>query len=89
MDANPAYVGLTGYMLDELIGHTTVELGLAPSLEKRSEVLEELSRQGGFLDFATQLRSRDGEVMDLQAHVVIIGVERRTLRLDHAGMKKR
>ncbi len=72
MDANPAYVGLTGYMLDELIGHTTVELGLAPSLEKRSEVLEELSRQGGFLDFATQLRSRNGEVMDLKAHVVII-----------------
>lgn len=39
---------------------------------RRAEMLEELSGKGGFHDFPTRLRSRDGEVKDLKAHVAII-----------------
>jgi PAS domain S-box-containing protein len=75
IDANPAYERLTGFARQELIGHTTLELGLVPSLDKREEMIEGLLEQGGFLGFETQLQSHDGKVLQLKAHVVVIELE--------------
>lgn len=63
IEVDEAYCRLTGYRREELVGRTTVNLGLWPGREKveRHELLAQL-RRNGEITGECQLRTRDGDV---------------------------
>ncbi|MBL8076131.1 MAG: PAS domain S-box protein [Nitrospira sp.] len=62
VDANEAAWQLFGYCKEEVVGQTTLEIGLWHSLEERTRYLDLLRSQGSIRNMEVQLRSRDGDV---------------------------
>jgi PAS domain S-box-containing protein len=58
---NDAFVALTGFMRDEAIGRTAMELRLWLSDDERSRFAAELAAQGGVRDRTLSFRRRDGQ----------------------------
>jgi len=51
MDVNEAFVKLVGVPYEELIGHTSIEIGFVADVEKREAVLQEVRAHGSIKDF--------------------------------------
>jgi PAS domain S-box-containing protein len=62
VDANDAACQLLGYRKEEVVGHTTQQIGIWPSTEARDRYLELLKRQGSVRNVEVALRSKSGEV---------------------------
>lgn len=67
IDVNPGYASLTGYSREELVGRSTLELGLSPSLEEREQVIGDLLEREGFRDINVRIKTRLGEIVELAA----------------------
>ena len=63
-DVNDAFLAVTGYAADEVIGRTTAELGLFVDPAAQDRVAAQLRETGSIRDLELQLRTRDGEVRD-------------------------
>ena len=64
VDVNEAYVRLTGYEREELIGKTTVELNIWTSTEERQRVVAELAEKGHLENVELTLRRKNGELIN-------------------------
>lgn len=62
VDVNDAACQLLGYRKEEVVGHTTLQIGLWHSVDERGKYLELLKRQGSVRNVEVALRSKDGEV---------------------------
>ena len=62
VDANEAAWQLFGYRKDEVVGLTTLQIGLWPSAEERARYLDLLKRQGFIRNMEVQLRSKSGDI---------------------------
>ena len=62
VDANEAAWQLFGYRKDEVVGLTTLQIGLWPSDEERARYLDLLKRQGFIRNMEVQLRSKSGDI---------------------------
>ena len=62
IEVNAAYCALTGYRRDELVGHTSAELGLLDP-QSRALILEHVSRDGFVRNIDVNLRSKRGETV--------------------------
>jgi PAS domain S-box-containing protein len=62
LDANEAAWQLFGYRKEEVVGHTTLEIGLWHSVEERGRYLDLLKRQGSIRNMEFQLRSKSGDI---------------------------
>jgi len=62
LDANDAAYQLFGYSKEEVVGRTTLQIGLWPSVEERARYLDQLKRQGSIRNVEVTLRSKNGEV---------------------------
>ncbi|MBL8036805.1 MAG: PAS domain S-box protein [Nitrospira sp.] len=62
VDANEAAWQPFGYRKDEIVGHTTLQIGLWPSAEERAHYLELLKRQGSIRNMEVLLRSKSGDI---------------------------
>ncbi len=62
VDVNDAACQVFGYCKEEVVGQTTVQIGLWDSAEERARYLELLKRQGSVRNVEVKLRSRSGEV---------------------------
>jgi len=62
VDANEAAWQLFGYRKDEVVGLTTLQIGLWHSVEERAHYLELLERQGSIRNMEVQLRSKNGDI---------------------------
>ncbi len=71
LEANETFCRLTGYSHDELIGHTTLELGIVTP-ELRRQIIEKYYPQGRMYMHETQVYSRDGAMHDVVASADIL-----------------
>lgn len=70
LDVNKAFEESLGYGRDEVLGRTSVELGIWETVEHRQEMLAQLVAQGNLRNFETRFRRKDGT-----AFTALISVE--------------
>jgi diguanylate cyclase (GGDEF)-like protein/PAS domain S-box-containing protein len=61
IDVNQEFVNVVGYQRNEVVGHTSDELGSWPIRSDRDKILEMLHRTGVCRNFQTQYRKKNGE----------------------------
>ena len=61
VDVNDAFLRAYGYERDEVIGRTSVELGLWEKPEQRDEAYRRYQQDGSLRDFESFIRSRSGD----------------------------
>jgi PAS domain S-box-containing protein len=69
IDVNDEFSRLTGYAREEVIGRTTVELGLWADPSERAIVLQEMRERGRLHNREGQLRTKAGEIRALMVSV--------------------
>lgn len=65
VDVNEAFAKISGYERDELIGHTSSELGMVVSAPLREAALTQLREQGYLHNQEISIRSKAGKQVDL------------------------
>ena len=63
-NVNEAFLKMLGYARQEVIGKTTLELGLFPQSEEQQEVAKTLAIQGKIQNFELQVKAKDGRLLD-------------------------
>lgn len=77
LETNDHLLELTGYQRDELIGRTTIEMGLWADIEERNRFLAELRARSRAENFELTFRRRDGEVHRGVANAEILELQGR------------
>jgi PAS domain S-box-containing protein len=67
LEANDAYLRITGYSAEELTGHTSVELNLWVNPEDRNRIVRMIREHSRIDNFEVQFRRKSGEIVDLLA----------------------
>ncbi len=62
VDVNDSYIRYTGYSREEVIGHTTRELGSWPNPEYRERIVRKLKKEGRVSNEEVHLRIKSGEI---------------------------
>lgn len=77
VDVNQAFLRLSGYRREEVIGRTSTELRIWVDPKKRSEMVELLSEEGSIHDLEVDFRMKTGDVrsMLLSAELIDYGGE--------------
>ncbi|MFN8588654.1 MAG: PAS domain S-box protein [Candidatus Eisenbacteria bacterium] len=71
-DVNEAFAAIHGCSREELLGRTSLELGLWEDPEQRSAMLEGLRRDGAVKNFDIRSRRKDGTVRDVRISVELL-----------------
>jgi len=61
MEANEAFFRMLGYTRDEVIGHSSLELGLWPDPSERSRLIDKIEREGAVRNIEVRIRVKSGE----------------------------
>ena len=69
IDVNEAFAEMTGYAYDEIIGHTSVELGFVADIERREEVLKQVRETGSAKNFELTIRNRSGKILSVLSSI--------------------
>ena len=72
LDVNDAFVQMTGYSKEELINHTSTELGMIVNLEKREEILQQIREQGSAKHFEMTVSDKSGRIIEVLTSVETI-----------------
>jgi PAS domain S-box-containing protein len=64
-EANPAFLRGIGYTREEVIGRTTLDMGLWASASQRDDYLRRLREEGAVRDLAAEIRSKSGAIRTL------------------------
>ncbi|MGE5389594.1 MAG: diguanylate cyclase [Deltaproteobacteria bacterium] len=77
IDVNKSFCQKTEYERNEILGHTSKELGIYAEIERRDEFINYLKDQGRVRDFETILLSRSGKQIIglLSADIIRIGTD--------------
>ena len=72
LDVNDAFVTLTGYDRDELIGHTSAELKIVVDMPHRERVLSQIRERGSVKSFEMTIRNKSGRLLEILSSVETI-----------------
>ena len=61
LDVNPSFLSLLGYEMDQIIGNTSLELGIWKNSAQRAELVRRLKAEGLVRNFETVLRGAKGQ----------------------------
>ncbi len=93
LDVNPAVAAMFGYTREEMMGRTTLELGLWLDPAARQHGIEHLLSGGRAFGVEAQGRGKSGRIIDVRRYMEIIEVEGRqcylTVMLDITTEKHR
>ena len=67
VEANRSFLDLSGYSRDELLGRTSVELGIWDGVETRKAFIDELVNTGSLVNKEIHFHTKDGRVRTLLA----------------------
>jgi diguanylate cyclase (GGDEF)-like protein/PAS domain S-box-containing protein len=75
LEINDAFLSLTGYRREEVIGRTSLELGLWLDAETRTHIRDEIATTGETHSVPIRLRTKSGEIRDAiySAATVLLG----------------
>ncbi|HEX8964488.1 MAG TPA: PAS domain S-box protein [Rhodocyclaceae bacterium] len=78
VEVNDAFLEIFGYQREQVIGRTSLELGMWPVVEERAQMMVRLVEQGRVRNFEVTCRRRSGEIGHLLAsgEVVELGGRR-------------
>lgn len=62
LDVNDSFLSMSGYTRDELVGHTSLELGIWETAKTRVDFIEQLKKHGSVVNTETRFRSNDGSM---------------------------
>jgi PAS domain S-box-containing protein len=69
---NPAFLETTGYRTEEVIGKTSIELGIWVDSLSRERFLERLSREGRVRDMDVRFRLKSGELRSFRMSAAVL-----------------
>jgi diguanylate cyclase (GGDEF)-like protein/PAS domain S-box-containing protein len=72
IDVNEAFLTITGYKREEVIGKTSIELGIWSDPQDRMRVVEELRRYGYCRDLEVKFTKKNGEILSAQISASMI-----------------
>jgi diguanylate cyclase (GGDEF)-like protein/PAS domain S-box-containing protein len=75
IDVNDKYERDFGWPRDEIVGHTSVDVGLWPNAAERQRWFETLQRNGTLLDYETTWRTRQGQERQVSLSAELIDLE--------------
>ncbi|HKP36499.1 MAG TPA: ABC transporter substrate binding protein [Pyrinomonadaceae bacterium] len=78
LDVNEAFLAVSGYRRDEVIGHTSLELNIWQNADARSNFVRQVEEKGAVVNAETVLQAKDGalHILLTSAEVVELGGER-------------
>ncbi|MGB0563574.1 MAG: ATP-binding protein, partial [Spirulinaceae cyanobacterium] len=78
LEVNNTFCEVTGYRLDEIVGHTTLEVNLWVNPDDRDRLFKVLNQQGTVRNFEFAFRTKSGEVRTalLAAEIITIHGQR-------------
>jgi PAS domain S-box-containing protein len=62
IDINESFLAMSGYTREEVIGHTSLELGIWETPQVRAEFVDELNKRGSLVNYETRFRTKDGSI---------------------------
>jgi len=65
IEANEAFFRTTGYSRNEIIGHSSLDIGVWANPEQRSQMIERMGNEGGLRNIETNQRTKSGEMRTL------------------------
>jgi PAS domain S-box-containing protein len=74
-DVNDAFVRITGFNKDEIIGRTSLEIGYIINAPKREEILKQIREKGRSQYFENTIRSKSGELKEVLSSAETITIE--------------
>ena len=66
IEMNDSFVAMSGHARADMLGRTSLELGLWARLEHRDQIFEIVRREGICRNFPTVLRRRDGRILEVE-----------------------
>jgi PAS domain S-box-containing protein len=82
LDVNYAFIQMTGFSKEELIGHNSQELRMITNIDKREEVLKEIREKGAARNFEMTIRHKSGKEFEILASVENIILKGKTCALN-------
>lgn len=81
LDVNEKYCELVGYSYDELVGSSSVDLGIWMDGESRPRVIEWLTREGSLKNVSVRIQTKTKELHDVMWSAEIITLQSRKVML--------
>jgi PAS domain S-box-containing protein len=62
VDVNDSFLAMSGYTRDEVIGHTSLELGMWENPDERPELVKQMQEKGSLVNHEARFRAKDGSL---------------------------